>query len=63
MSAPPIYGATATPCPTTPAANTNLLEYIKRAKGILLQLNDKKDKTVALTRIDILISEVTAALK
>jgi len=63
MSAPPIYGAIAPPCPATPAANTNLLEYIQRAKGILLQLNDKKDKTVALTRIDILIKEVTAALQ
>jgi hypothetical protein len=63
MSTPPIYGATKTPCPATPAANTSLLEYMNRTKGILLQLNEKKDKTVALTRIDILITEVTAALQ
>jgi hypothetical protein len=63
MSAPPIYGATKPPCPATPAANTSLLEYIQRAKGILLQLNEKKDKTIALTRIDILITEVTTSLQ
>jgi hypothetical protein len=57
-SKPPIYGYVNTPCPTTPPANTRLLEYIQRAQDILQQLNNKKDKENALTRLNILISEV-----
>jgi hypothetical protein len=58
MSAPPIYGAQKTPCQTVPASNTALLEYIQRMNNIMNQLYIKKEKTVALDRIDILIAEV-----
>ena len=59
-SKPPIYGYVQTDCPPTPPANTRLLEYIQRAQDILHQLNNKKDKERALTRLDILITEVNA---
>lgn len=62
MSAPPIYGKQNTQCQTVPASNTALLEYIQRMNNIMNQLYIKKEKTVTLERIDILIAEVQAKI-
>jgi hypothetical protein len=62
MSAPPIYGKKNIQCQTVPASNTALLEYIHRMNNIMNQLYIKREKTVALERIDILITEVQAKI-
>jgi hypothetical protein len=62
MSAPPIYGKQNTRCPTVPESNTALLEYIQRMNNIMNQLYMKKEKAVALERIDILKTEVQAKI-
>lgn len=45
-------------CPPTPAGNAQVVEYMNRLKNILIQLHNTYDKSVAISRINILLEEV-----
>ena len=57
----PIYGIgpkTAEACPPVPKSSMDLRAYIQRTDNILKQLLDSRNKSTAVERLDLLITEV-----
>ena len=61
MSGLPMYGKVAfTACPTPPAGNVSLVEYMERVTAILNQLTTTHNKQITLQRLDTLKAEIVA---
>jgi hypothetical protein len=50
-------------CKTNPPSGQDIKEYLDRLKDIVRQLNATNDKTIAIERLDLMITAIKTAIR